>query len=172
MTAAPLEEAWLRGPVDGVPMLLMPCAHALVQAREDVQRVLGSLTTDQVWQTPGGAASVGFHARHLGGALDRLLTYARGEALTEAQRRAKADEEQATGLDAATLIAEVAGAIDRSMRQLRATPEASLLDAREVGRNRLPSNVLGLLFHAAEHTTRHGGQAITTARIVAGNGPA
>jgi uncharacterized damage-inducible protein DinB len=168
MTAAALEEAWLRGPVDGIPPLLMPCAHALVQAQEDVQRVLGTLSTDQLWVKPGGAASVGFHVRHLGGALDRLFTYARGESLSEEQRRAKVDEDSATGLDANAVRAELAQAIDRAMRQLRATSEASLLDSRGVGRRRLPSNVIGLLFHAAEHTTRHAGQAITTARIVAG----
>jgi uncharacterized damage-inducible protein DinB len=170
MTAAALEEAWLRGPVDGIPPLLMPCAHALVQAQEDVQRVLGTLSTDQLWVKPGGAASVGFHVRHLGGALDRLFTYARGESLSEEQRRAKVDEDSATGLDANAVRAELAQAIDRAMRQLRATSEASLLDSRGVGRRRLPSNVIGLLFHAAEHTTRHAGQAITTARIVAGAG--
>lgn len=170
MTAAPLEEAWLRGPVDTIPPLLMPCAHALIQVQEDVQRVLGTLTTSQIWLKPGGAASVGFHVRHLGGALDRLFTYARGEALNDVQRRAKVDEDNATGLDATALVAELSQAIERAMRQLRETPEATLLDARHVGRNRLPSNVVGLLFHAAEHTTRHAGQAITTARIVAGAG--
>jgi uncharacterized damage-inducible protein DinB len=172
MTAAPLEEAWLRGPVDGIPPLLMPCAHALIQAQEDVQQVLGALSPDQIWLKPGGAASVGFHARHLAGALDRLLTYARGEMLNEAQRRAKADEDRITGLDGGTLAADLAGAVTRAMTQLRATPEAILLEPRDVGRNRAPSTVIGLLFHAAEHTTRHAGQAITTARILAGTGPA
>jgi len=172
MTAAPLEEAWLRGPVDGVPPLLMPCAHALVQAQEDVQRALGSLTTDQVWLTPGGAASVGFHVRHLAGALDRLFTYARGESLNDAQRRAAVDEHRTAGLPADAIQAEVGEAVGRAMAQLRATSEGSLLEPRAVGRKQLPSNVLGLLFHAAEHTTRHAGQAITTARIVAGTGSA
>jgi len=43
---------------------------------------------------------------------------------------------------------------------------ATLTDARAVGRQRLPSTVIGLLVHAAEHTTRHAGQIITTAKIV------
>ena len=172
MTAATLDEAWLRGPVHGIPPLLMQCAHALIQAQEDVQQVLGALTPEQIWLKPGGAASVGFHARHLAGALDRLFTYARGEMLNEAQRRAKADEDRITGLDGGTVTAEIASAVNRAMSQLRATPDAILLEPRDVGRNRAPSTVIGLLFHAAEHTTRHAGQAITTARILAGTGPA
>lgn len=172
MTAPPLEEAWLRGPVDGVAPLLMPCAHSLVQAREDVQRALAPLTIAQIWSTPGGAASVGFHVRHLAGALDRLLTYARGEVLGEAQRKAVIDEVRTTGLDAATLIAAVDTAVERAMAQLRAISDSTLLEPRTVGRKLLPSNVLGLVFHAAEHATRHAGQAITTARIVAGTGAA
>jgi hypothetical protein len=66
------------------------------------------------------------------------------------------------------LVAEVGRTIDRAFNQLRATTSASLLDDRKVGRAGLPSNVLGLLFHAAEHSTRHVGQVITTARILSG----
>jgi hypothetical protein len=150
----------------------MPVAHSLIQAREDVARAVDGLTVDQLWARPAGAASVGYHVRHLAGALDRLFTYARGSGLDEAQRRAVADEAKTTGLDAATLLAEVDRAIDRAMAQVRATPEGSLGEARGVGRQQLPSTVLGLLFHAGEHCTRHAGQAITTAKIVAGAGPA
>ena len=85
-------EAWLRGPVDGIDPMLMPVAHALIQAREDVEGLVSRVPAAAVWERPGGAASVGFHVRHLGGALDRLLTYARGEALSDTQRAAlKAD---------------------------------------------------------------------------------
>ena len=156
----------MRGPIDGVPPLLMPAAHALQQAHEDVREVLGRLTTDQLWVRPGGAASVGFHVRHIGGALDRLFTYARGESLDAAQLRAKVNEEQDTGLDASALAAEVDDAMLRAFTQLRATTHEMLLEPRGVGRRQLPSNVLGLLFHAAEHATRHAGQAITTAKVV------
>ena len=76
---ATLPEPWLRGPIEGVPPLLMPAAHALLQAREDAAAIASSLTTEQLWMRPGGAASAGFHLRHLAGALGRLLTYARGE---------------------------------------------------------------------------------------------
>jgi hypothetical protein len=58
------------------------------------------------------------------------------------------------------------GQIDEALNQLRRTPVESLGAAREVGRAKLPSTVLGLLFHAAEHTSRHVGQLITTLKIV------
>jgi uncharacterized damage-inducible protein DinB len=173
MTAAPSQEAWLRGPIDGVTPMLMPVAHSLVQAREDVARAVEGLSVEQLWTRPAGAASVGYHVRHLAGALDRLFTYARGGGLDEAQRRIVADEGRSTGLDAAALVAEVDRAIELALAQVRSTPAASLGDPRTVGRQQLPSTVLGLLFHAAEHCTRHAGQAITTAKIVAGAaGPA
>lgn len=117
---------------------------------------------------PGGAASVGFHVRHLAGALDRLLTYARGETLSDRQKRSAAAEHAEQGLDAETLLGELDAALSRAMTEIRSLREADLLDPRGVGREYLPSNVLGLVFHAAEHATRHAGQAITTARVIAG----
>jgi uncharacterized damage-inducible protein DinB len=167
---APSIEPWLRGPVDGVPPLLMPAAHALLQAREDVARVLAELTTEQLWQRPGGAASAGFHVRHLAGALDRLLTYARGQALDDAQKRAAVAEGKEEGLDAAALLAEVDRALDAAFAQIRATRDDQLLEPRGVGRQQLPSTVMGLVFHAAEHATRHAGQAVTTSRVVSARG--
>jgi hypothetical protein len=160
-------EAWQRGPVPGFEPLLMPVVHALIQAREDLERLITTVPPEHVWQRPGGAASIGFHVRHAGGALDRLFTYARGEALSDAQRAAlKAEGEPGTPPAAlATLVADASAIIDTAMDQLRATTRASLLDDRKVGRAGLPATVLGLLFHAAEHTTRHVGQAITTALI-------
>jgi hypothetical protein len=160
-------EAWQRGPVAGFEPLLMPVVHALIQAREDVERFIGTVPSEHVWRRPGGAASIGFHVRHAGGALDRLFTYARGESLAEAQRAAlKAEAEPGdppTPLSG--LVGEVSRIIDTAMHQLRATPRDSLLDGRKIGRAGLPATVLGLLFHAAEHTSRHVGQAITTALI-------
>ncbi len=165
-----MEEAWLRGPIDGVNPLLMPVAHALVQAREDVERIAREVPAADAWLRPGGAASIGFHLRHLGGALDRLFTYARGEALSGAQRAALKVED-APGEPPATLVEvanDVAAQIERALEQLRATRSDELTAERRVGRAGLPTTVLGLLFHAAEHCTRHAGQAVTTARILAG----
>jgi uncharacterized damage-inducible protein DinB len=120
-----------------------------------------------LWRRPGAAASAGYHLQHVTGSLDRLLTYARGESLSDAQRRALA-EEGTTRATASELAASASEAIDRALEQLRQTPRDTLLDVREVGSARLPATVLGLIFHAAEHTTRHVGQLITTLKVVRG----
>jgi len=170
VTSVPQTEAWQRGPVPGFDPLLMPIVHTLIQVREDLEGLARSVPAGQVWQRPGGAASIGFHVRHAGGALDRLFTYARGETLSDAQRAAARDE-GAPGDQPASLtevVAGVGGLIDRALDQLRGTSRDELLNERKVGRAGLPSTVLGLLFHAAEHSTRHVGQAITTAKILVG----
>ena len=164
----PLPEVWQRGPVAGYEPLLMPVVHALMQVREDLESLVPLIPSKNVWLRPGGAASIGFHVRHAGGALDRLFTYARGELLTDAQRAALR-EEGAPGDPPASLdsvVSDVGQIIDRALKQLADTPKESLLDERKLGRAGLPTTVLGLLFHAAEHSTRHVGQAITTAKIV------
>ena len=161
------QEAWLRGPVRGVDPWLMPAAHALVQVRVDLAAAVEGLSSAQLAARPGGAASLEFHLRHLAGSIDRLLTYARGEALSEPQRRAAAAEATPSGsLDPAALLAGLSNAVDGALAQLRATDPKTLLEPRAVGRAALPSNVLGLLFHAAEHAQRHTGQAIATAKVV------
>jgi uncharacterized damage-inducible protein DinB len=161
-------EAWQRGPLPGVPPLLMPAAHAFVQVSEELAAVVAGLDERQLWARPGGVASVGFHLRHIAGSSERLLTYARGEALREEQVRAARQEGDPPrpGESASALVAAARAGIERALAQLRATPETALLEARSVGRRQLPSTVLGLLFHAAEHAQRHCGQAATTARIV------
>lgn len=163
-------EVWLRGPVEHVAPLLQPVAHGLLQCRLEVRGTLPSLTPAELWARPGGAASVGYHARHAVGSLDRLLTYARGEQLSETQRAALASEGRADVRDGIqdALVAEFDAAVERALAQVRRTEPATLLEQREVGRARLPSTVLGLLFHAAEHTQRHVGQLVTTAKIVRG----
>jgi len=162
-------EPWLRGPVPGIAPLLQPIAHALLQAVEDMRRVVTPLNHDALWARPGGAASVGFHVRHAAGALDRLFTYARGEMLSAEQRAVLAREtapEAQGDAGARDLVAAFEDQVERALAQLRATPVDRLTDAREVGRAKLPSTVLGLLFHGAEHTQRHVGQTIATAKVV------
>ena len=160
----------MRGPIEGVDPMLMPVAHALVQAREELGELVSIVPAEHVWTRPGGAASIGFHVRHLGAALDRLFTYARDERLNDAQKatlRAEIEPgDPPAGL--ADLVREAQGQIDRALEQLRQTSRDQLLDLRGIGRAQLPSNVLGLLFHAAEHSTRHAGQLVTTAKILAG----
>jgi len=166
MTIEP--EVWLRGSVEGIPAELLPAAHAFLQTLEDVEHAVAGLTRDQLWRTLGGAASVGFHLRHLDGSTDRLLTYARGERLSADQKSALAGEQAASGLDAGALLANLRSRITTALDALRATPVSTIYDARTVGRAALPTTVIGLLFHAAEHSQRHAGQVVTTARIVRG----
>jgi hypothetical protein len=162
--------AWLRGSIDGVVPHLQPVAHALVQANEDVQSVLPALPEDLVWARPGGAASIGFHAIHSLGSLDRLFTYARGESLNDTQLAALAREQllDAGSGSAAGLARNYVVGVERALAQLRSTRVEDLFAAREVGRGKLPSNVIGLLFHAAEHTAGHVAQIVTTAKILRG----
>ena len=165
-------EVWLRGALPGVDPMLMPVAHALLQAKEDVEHLATMVSSEHVWTKPGGAASIGFHVRHVGGVVDRLFTYARGDALSADQKAALRAEgapaDPPPGFD--EIVADACASIDRALEQVRRTPRESLIDARGVGRAGLPSTVLGLMAHAAEHATRHVGQAITTAKILEGLG--
>lgn len=167
MTAAE-REFWLRGPVEGYTPLLQPVVHALLQARLEIRAAAAELTAAEVWARPAGVASVGFHLRHVAGVLDRLLTYARDEPLGPEQLAFLAAEAEpgSPPETAGSLLHSVDAAVERALEQLRHTPAPSLTDPRAVGRARLPSTVLGLLFHAAEHTQRHAGQLLVTARIV------
>ncbi len=168
MASPTTPECWLCGPIaDGQPAR-QPAAHACQQTLEDVEKTAADLTEEHLWMSPGGASSVGFHLLHLAGSTDRLLTYARGEMLNDAQKASFKAESAAQSGDVAALLSGVRLAIEEAMAQLRATPEAILLDARAVGRAQLPTTVLGLLFHAAEHSQRHAGQVVTTVKIVRG----
>ena len=162
-------EVWLAGPVGGVPPYLQPAAHALLQALADIADLARSVDTVTLWRR-AGAASAGFHLLHLAGALDRLLTYARGEMLNDAQKTAAGAEAQDhPELDGAALVDIVSAAVERALAQLSATDPSTLLDERKIGRAGLPSTVIGCLFHAAEHSSRHAGQFISTVKILAGS---
>lgn len=168
MTSTALPEAWLRGPVDGYPAQAQPVVHALLQVREEVARHAADLTPEQVWARPGGAGSIGFHLRHIAGATDRLLTYARGEALTPAQLTwMQAEGDPGTPpVSAADVVAVAQAGIDRALEQVRSTDVATLLEPRSVGRAQLPTTVGGLVFHVAEHASRHAGQIATLRKVV------
>ena len=160
-------EVWLRGPIADVPLLLQPVGHALLQSGEEVEQLMVGFPSEKLWLRPAGVASVGFHLQHLVGVLDRLFTYARGQSLTPAQLEAL----QSEGLPSAehsvqNMIGRFHRQIEMALTQLKNTDEKTLLHPIEVGRKKLPSTVLGLLFHAAEHTQRHTGQLLVTVRIL------
>ncbi len=161
-------EVWLRNASEpGVPALLQPVAHALRQVREELAALLPGFQPAHLNDRPAGLASVGFHLKHLAGVLDRLATYARAEPLTAAQLAYLAAETAPAPATAATLAAlETAFAVqvEAFIQQLRATDPATLAEVRGVGRAQVPSTVVGLLVHAAEHSTRHFGQLLVTVR--------
>lgn len=161
-------EVWQRGPVEGVPALLQPVAHALLQAVEEVERYTANFPSEFLWERPAGVASVGFHILHMRGVIDRLFTYAKDEALNEEQLEALRQEKEVPAeiVTASTLVDALRLQVQKAVEQLKATPESSLTEARALGRKRIPTTVMGLLFHTAEHCQRHVGQLLVTARVV------
>ena len=166
-----LPEVWLRGPLPGVPSVLQPVGHALLQAREEVEAMMQDFPEQKLWDRPAGVASVGFHLQHFSGVLSRLFTYARGESLDGAQREALAAEQEPSRANVTVqdLVQAFRREVDRAIEALRAIDERTLTEPRAVGRNKLPSTKLGLIVHAAEHTQRHVGQLLVTARILRGD---
>lgn len=165
-----IPEVWLRGPMPGIQPYLQPAAHTIQQVREDILAAVQGLSHADVWNRPGGAAAIGFHLRHLPGSLDRLLTYSRGESLSPEQLAALAAERTVYDErpELQSLLARLGGGIDRALEYLKSVPPETLLLHRDVGRKRLPSTTLGLIFHAAEHSARHAGQIVTLATVVRG----
>jgi len=165
--ASALPEVWLRGPLPHVPPLLQPIAHALLQAREELSALMNDFPNELLWQRPAGVASVGFHLQHLTGVLDRLFTYAAGDALNENQwQYLKREGVEADDLTADVLVDKFRHQVEHSIRLLIEMGDARLTDHRAVGRAGLPSTVIGLLTHAAEHTMRHTGQLLVTVKIL------
>ena len=163
-------EVWLRNaPEPGVPALLQPVAHALRQVREELAALLPGFPPACLNNRPAGLASAGFHLKHLVGVLDRLATYARAEPLTVAQLtylKAETAPLPTTAAALAALETAFVAQVESFIQQLRATDPATLTEVRGVGRARVPSTVIGLLVHAAEHTTRHFGQLLVTVRVL------
>lgn len=167
MSTPDTREVWQRGPVHGVPPLLQPVAHALLQAVEEVSRYTINYPHNHLWERPANVASVDFHLLHLKGVLDRLFTYARGEMLSSEQLTALSAEQEipARPLAVEDLVEAFRVQVQIAIDQLKNTNESSLLEQRTIGRRQIPTTVLGLLFHAAEHTQRHVGQLLVTTRI-------
>ena len=160
-------EWWQRGPVDGVPAVLQPVAHILLQVRESVLELVATLTLDEWNARPAGVASAAFHVRHLTGVIDRLFTYARGDALSEGQFEAlRAEGAALDATEVETALTALSARVDAAIAELRTIDPATLGDFRGVGRAQLPSTVVGCLVHGAEHAMRHVGQLSVTARIV------
>jgi len=158
-------EPWLRGPIKGVHPLVAPLFFSFSQVREDLAKHAGGLSTEEAWQPAGPNPSLGFQLRHMAGSVDRLATYLTGGDLSKEQLDAlRAEPEPGAAL--ADLLATLDKTLSRVEEHLKALDPGKLYEPRFVGRKRLPTSVIGLLVHIAEHTQRHLGQAINTAKWV------
>jgi hypothetical protein len=161
-------EVWLRGPLAGVPGLLQPVAHALLQARDEVNELMDGFPEELLWVKPAGLASPGFHLQHMRGVLERLFTYAEGRQLNLRQLAAlSAEGNPPVPINqVAFLVRALDNQINDVLVDLYQVDESILKEKREVGRAKLPSTVIGLYVHAAEHTMRHLGQLLVTVKIL------
>lgn len=167
MQAEKKPEVWQRGPVEGVPALLQPVAHAILQAEEEITEAITGMPVELLWQQPAGVAPVAFHVKHITGILDRLFTYADGQSLNQQQfEELKLENVKYENITSEELLAALRIRVNETIARLRTTKEKILKDARGIGRQQLPTTVAGLLFHAAEHTMRHTGQLLVTAKMV------
>ena len=164
-------EVWLRGPLENLPVLVQPVAQALLQAKEEISGMMQDFPEELLWEKVEGMASPGFHLQHLTGVLSRLFTYARGEQLTQEQLDFLENEGQpglsCSGLKMLLQRFDEQAAV--SVAELATVDVSVLTEKREVGRNRLPSTVMGLYIHAAEHTMRHVGQLLVTVKFLMAN---
>ena len=161
-------EWWQRGPVDGVPDVLQPVAHILLQVRESVGEMVPGLTETQWNARPANVASPAFHVLHIAGVVDRLFAYARGTALTDVQRAAlkREREPMIAQADVSAMLAALDAQIEAAVSELKTIDPATLGEFRGIGRAQLPSTVIGCLVHGAEHAMRHVGQLSVTLRVV------
>ena len=157
-------EPWLRGTRTDVDAVRRGVIHALELAAEDVGRWCKGLSDEELEVRPFELASVGFHLRHIARSLDRLLTYAEGQQLSE--RQLKALKSEMHSQDREDLFMEFAEGIEVALTRILTISPDSYEQAREVGRKKLPTTVGGLLVHCADHTQRHVGQVVTTAKIM------
>jgi uncharacterized damage-inducible protein DinB len=165
MTTQP--EPWLRGSHTDLPAVIRAVVHALELSLEDVEKWCAPLSDEALNARPFGVPSVAFHLRHIVRSLDRLLTYAEGGQLNAAQMTALKTELDANAKQA-DLLSEFRKGMEDALRRIRSFAATDLEQPREVGRKALPTSMGGLLVHCADHTQRHTGQAVTTAKIVQG----
>ncbi|MEO5926943.1 MAG: DinB family protein [Bryobacteraceae bacterium] len=158
-------EPWMRGPIAGVEPLVMPVFFSFQLVREDLALHTAGVSQEQLWQRMESLPSLGFHLRHIAGSVERLTTYLMNESLT-AEQLAFLKDEGAPGATLAELLAAIDAAFRATEVRLRTIAPGTIHEARYIGRKRLPTTVLGLLVHIAEHTQRHLGQAITTAKLL------
>jgi hypothetical protein len=164
-----MSELWLSGALKDVHPFIAPVLYSFQQAQEDLAAFSEGLTTEQVWQRHGNLAPLGFQLRHIAGSVERLTTYLEGKQLSDAQIQAL-KAEMTPGESLPELLAGIGKSFQAAEAVYRALDPARLEEPRGIGRKQLPTTVIGLLVHIAEHTQRHVGQAIVTAKLVRSQG--
>ncbi len=162
-------EPWLRGPIPAIHPIACPLVHSLTQVREDLEYWTEGLSTEQLWARPMGLGPVGFHIRHIGRSAGRLTTYLAGGQLSD-EEMAGLRSELEPGESREGLLAELETHLLRCEAVVEALDPRIWCDARAVGRKQLPTTVGGLVTHIAEHSQRHVGEAIVTAKVVRAGG--
>jgi len=162
-----MHEYWLRGPIAGVPALLQPAAHALLQSVSEIKKYTAEFPQHLINEKPAGRASVAFHLKHLTGVLDRMLSYAKEKPLTQEQFDYLKNEQKALKNEQIRpLIDAFEVKVNEALLYFETIEPSTLTEERFVGRKKLPSTLIGLLFHAAEHSQRHVGQLLVTVSVL------
>jgi uncharacterized damage-inducible protein DinB len=163
--SAPYVEPWLRGTYADVPAVGRAVLHALDLALDDLSKWTVGLKDEQAHAQPLGLTSIAFHLRHIARSTDRLLSYAEGKPLTEEQLAALKGEKQGDET-LGMLLAEVEVSFSDAADRVRVLATADFNTFRGVGRKQLPTSIGGALIHVADHTQRHVGQVVTTAKVL------
>jgi len=164
-TPMPSVEPWLRGTHTEVPAVARAVLHALDLALEDLTQWTAGLTDAEAHAQPHGLPSIAFHLKHIARSVDRILTYAEGHPLSGEQLAAlKAESVGEEPL--AALLAEVEASFSNAAGRVRALASTDLDTFRGVGRKQLHTSIGGALVHVADHTQRHAGQVVTTAKVL------
>jgi uncharacterized damage-inducible protein DinB len=161
-------EVWQRGPVENIPALLQPVAHTLLQVREEVHAIMHGFPEKLLWEKPAGVASPAFHLQHITGVVDRLFTYARKELLSDQQMHLLSIEGKKleTASSMSQLLENLDRQVDKAIKELSSVNTDSLTQPRGVGRKQIPTTLIGLYLHAAEHSMRHIGQLLVTVKVL------
>ena len=162
-------EVWMRGPISGISPFLQPVAHALLQIDEDIQKQLTDEIEPYLWIRPFEMANIAFHIQHIVGVIQRMVIYSKGESLTEEElQEIKLEGIQNPEINNEVLKNRLHEVIEQTVRYLKSIDPNTLADERFLGRKKIPTTQIGLLFHAAEHGQRHYGQLLVTIKTVKG----
>jgi len=171
-------EPWLSGTDADVPAAGRAVLHALDLSLDDLTKWTAGLTDSEVHSQPLGLNSIAFHLRHIARSVDRILTYAEGGQLSPEQLAALKTEQSGQAQNGpnesgegeleslANLLAEVEISFNDAADRIRVLATADLNTPRFVGRKQLPTSIGGAMIHVADHTQRHTGQVVTTAKVI------